>query len=189
MTKMIIPIVILTVIGIIATIIVAMYNSLIRKRNEVDNAFGGMDAQLKKRYDLIPNLVATVKQYVTHEKETLTQITQMRTKASGGNLTNDEKVELDNQISAGMRSIMVSVENYPDLKASENFMNLQRSLNEVEAQISAARRTYNAVVTNFNNAVQMFPSNIIAGIMKLKPKKVFEITESERKNIDVKNMF
>ncbi len=186
---MIILMSILVVLGIIVILVISMYNNLVRKRNEVDNAFGGMDVQLNKRYDLIPNLVATVKQYATHEKETLTNITEMRAKATKGNLSNDEKVELDNKISAGMRSIMVSVENYPDLKASENFMNLQRSLNEVEAQISAARRTYNAVVTDFNNAIQVFPSSIIAGRMHLKPKKVFEITEEKRENVDVKSLF
>ncbi len=186
---MIILLVVLVIIAIVVISGISIYNRLVRKRNEVANAFGGMDVQLNKRYDLIPNLVATVKQYATHEKETLTNIAEMRAQATKGNLSNDEKVELDNKISAGMRSIMVAVENYPDLKASENFMNLQRSLNEVEAQISAARRTYNAVVTDFNNAIQMFPSSIIAGMMHLKPKKVFEITEEKRENIDVKNLF
>lgn len=170
-------------------VVVAMYNNLVRKRNEVDNAFGGMDVQLKKRYDLIPNLVATVKQYATHEKDLLTQITEMRAKATSGTLSSDERVALDNQISAGMKSIMVAVENYPDLKASENFVNLQRTLNEVESQISAARRTYNAVITDFNNAIQTFPSNIIAGMMKLQRKEVFVIPEAERQNVNVKNLF
>ncbi len=173
----------------IVLIIVVMYNSLVRARNEVDNAFGGMDVQLKKRYDLIPNLVATVKQYATHEKELLSKITEMRAKATEGNLSADEKVALDNQISSGMKSIMVAVENYPDLKANENFLNLQRTLNEVESQISAARRTYNAVVTDFNNAIQVFPKSIIAGLMALKRKQVFVITDTERQNIDVKSLF
>ncbi|HPR61208.1 MAG TPA: LemA family protein, partial [Prolixibacteraceae bacterium] len=137
---------ILISVAFILLVFVFMYNNLIRKRNEVDNAFGGMDVQLKKRYDLIPNIVATVKQYATHEKELLTKVTEMRAKATSGNISNEEKVALDNQISAGMKSIMVAVENYPDLKANENFMNLQRTLNEVESQISAARRTYNAVI-------------------------------------------
>ncbi len=185
----IIAIVIAAAVSSIVVPIIVLYNNLIRKRNEVDNAFGGMDVQLNKRYDLIPNLVATVKQYATHEKETLTNVTEMRAQATKGNLSNDEKVELDNKISAGMRSIMVSVENYPDLKANETFMNLQRSLNEVEAQISAARRTYNAVITDFNNTIQIFPNNIIAGMMHLKPKKVFEITEEKRENIDIRNLF
>lgn len=182
-------IIILAVVALVAIVFISMYNNLVRKRNEVDNAFGGMDVQLKKRYDLIPNIVATVKQYATHEKELLTQITEMRAKATSGNLSSDERVALDNQISAGMKSIMVAVENYPDLKASENFVNLQRTLNEVESQISAARRTYNAVITDFNNAIQTFPSNIVAGMMKLQRKEVFVIPEAERQNVNVKNLF
>ncbi len=189
MTTTIILVVILVIIVDIVLFSIVIYNKLIRKRNEVDNAFGGMDVQLKKRYDLIPNLVTAVKQYVTHEKETLTKITEMRAKASSGNLTNDEKVNLDNQISAGMHKIMVSAENYPELKANESFVNLQRSLNEVEAQIAASRRTYNAVVTDFNNSIETFPSNIIAGFMKLKRKEVFEIAEPERQNVNVKKLF
>lgn len=182
-----------TVIGAVVLIlivsIVSMYNTLVRKRNEVDNAFGGMDVQLKKRYDLIPNLVASVKQYAAHEKELLTKITEMRAKAISGNLSNEEKVALDNQISTGVRSLMVAVEDYPDLKANENFMNLERTLNEVESQISAARRTYNAVITDFNNAIETFPQNIIAGVMKLTRKAVFETPEIERKNVDLKSLF
>lgn len=169
--------------------LVSMYNALVRKRNEVENAFGGMDVQLKKRYDLIPNLVETVKQYASHEKELLTKVTELRAKATSGNLSTEQKVALDNQISTGMKGIMVAVENYPDLKANENFMNLQRTLTEVESQISASRRTYNAVITDFNNGIQTFPQSIIAGMMKLQHKEVFEITESERKNVEVKSLF
>lgn len=182
-------IIILVIAAIIAFAIIGIYNSLIRKRNEVDNAFGGMDVQLKKRYDLIPNLVATVKQYATHEKELLETVAEMRSKAVSGNLNADQKVALDNEISAGMRSIMVAVENYPDLKANQNFMELQHSLNEVEAQISASRRTYNAVITDYNNAIQVFPNSMIAGFMKLTKKEVFMINETERQNVDVKTLF
>lgn len=182
-------IIIISAVVLLAIIITAMYNGLIRRRNEVDNAFGGMDVQLKKRYDLIPNIVATVKQYAAHEKDLLTKVTEMRAKATNGNLSADEKVALDNQISAGMKSIMVAVENYPDLKASENFINLQRTLNEVESQISAARRTYNAVITDYNNGIQTFPQNILAGMMKMTKKEVFVIPETERQNVDVKSLF
>lgn len=187
---MTIPIIfIFAFIGFLFLVTIIIYNTLIRKRNEVENAFGGMDVQLKKRYDLIPNLVATVKQYATHERELFEKITEMRGKAMGGTLNTNEKVALDNEISAGMRSIMVAVENYPDLKANESFMNLQRNLTEVESQISAARRTYNAVITDFNNAIQTFPSSIIAGMMKLSAKEVFMINETERENVDVKTLF
>lgn len=186
---MTLTIIIIVVVAVLTISIISMYNGLIRRRNEVDNAFGGMDVQLKKRYDLIPNLVATVKQYATHEKDLLTKVTEMRAQATSGKLSNDEKVALDNQISAGMKSIMVAVEGYPDLKANENFMNLQRSLNEVESQISAARRTYNAVITLYNNGIQTFPRNIIAGKLKMQTKQVFVIPEVERQNVDVKSMF
>jgi LemA protein len=187
MSTIIIAILVLVVVLIIS--VVSMYNGLIRRRNEVDNAFGGMDVQLKKRYDLIPNLVATVKQYATHEKDLLTKVTEMRAQATSGKLSNDEKVALDNQISTGMKNIMVAVENYPDLKASDNFINLQRTLNEVESQISAARRTFNAVITLYNNGIQTFPRNIIAGRLKMQTKQVFVIPETERQNVDVKNLF
>lgn len=170
-------------------LIIGIYNGLVRKRNEVENAFGGMDVQLKKRYDLIPNLVATVKQYANHEKELMEKVTKLRSKASDGNLSADEKVALDNQISAGMKGLMVAVEGYPDLKANENFLNLQRALNEVESQISAARRTYNAVITDYNNGIQTFPASIIASMMHLKRKVVFVIPETERQNVNVKNLF
>lgn len=182
-------IVIIGLMVLLLLIIISIYNGLIRRRNEVDNAFGGMDVQLKKRYDLIPNLVETVKQYVQHEKELLAQITEMRVKAITGNLSNDEKVSLDNKISAGMKSIMVAVENYPNLKANESFLNLQRLLNEVESQISAARRTYNAVITDYNNGIQTFPQNIIASYMKMTDKEVFVIPDGERQNVDVKGLF
>jgi LemA protein len=177
------------VIAVFALWGIMVYNGLIRKKNEVDNAFGGIDVQLKNRYDLIPNIVSTVQQYAAYEKDLLEKVTQLRTKALGGNLSNDEKVVLDNQISGALRSIMVSVENYPDLKASENFLNLQRTLNEVESQISAARRSYNAAVTDFNNGIETFPGNLLAGMMSLTRKQVFEIPETERQNVNVKDLF
>ncbi len=183
-TIIILSLLVITILGIII-----MYNGLIRRRNEVDNAFGGMDTQLKKRYDLIPNLVSTVKQYAAHEKSTLEHITELRAQATNGRLSNDQKVALDNQITAGMKSLVVAVENYPDLKANENFMNLQRSLNEVESQISAARRTYNAVITDYNNGIQVFPKNIIAGMMNMQTKAVFVIPEVERQNVAVNELF
>jgi len=166
-----------------------IYNILVRKRNEVDNAFGGIDIQLKRRYDLIPNLVAAVKKYTEHEKELLSKLTEMRVKATGSNLNSDEKVDLDNQIAASIRNIILSVENYPELKANENFINLQNSLNEAESQISAARRTYNAVITDYNNAIQSFPSSIIAKMMGLMTKPVFSIPDTEKQNINISKLF
>ncbi len=178
--------------GLIAVIFViiiifAMYNNLIRKKNAIDNAYGSIDSQLKKRYDLIPNLVSTVKQYAEHEKELLTNITNLRTKVLDSN--SDERIDLDNQISQSLRGIMVAVENYPELKANENFINLQKSLNEVESQIAAARRAYNSVVTEYNIAIESAPQNIVAGMMKLTKRNVFEIPDTERENIDVGGLF
>ena len=162
---------------------------MISKRNEADKAFASIDTMAKKRYDLIPNLVATVQQYMQHEKQTLTDITEMRSKATSGNLSNDEKIALDSKLSKAVSGIMVAVENYPDLKASTNFMQLQGSLNEVEEQLSAARRFYNAAVTIYNNAIQMVPSNMVASMFNFQSKKLFEITEQERQNVDVKSLF
>lgn len=182
-------IVIIVIAVLLGLIIMSMYNGLIRKKNEVENAFGGMDVQLKKRYDLIPNLVSTVKQFMNHEKDLLTKVTELRAQAMKSDVSTEQKVDIDNQISGAMKGIMVAVESYPDLKSNENFMNLQRTFNEVESQISAARRAYNATVTDFNNGVQMFPSSIIAGMMKLQAKKVFQIPEVERENVSAKDLF
>jgi LemA protein len=179
----------LVVIGFVIIVIVLIYNNLVGARNQVENAFGSIDVMLKKRYDLIPNLLETVKAYMKHEKETLTGITELRTKALAGNISTDEKIQLENQISGMMKSIMVAVENYPDLKASEQFTMLQRSWNETEEQISAARRSYNASVTSYNNAVEKFPSSIFASMFGYKRKLVFVIVEAERQNISAKALF
>ncbi|MBW7991955.1 MAG: LemA family protein [Planctomycetes bacterium] len=169
--------------------VVFIYNSLIAKKNQVKNVFGTIDALLKKRYDLLPNLVATVKGYMQHEKELLTEITEVRAKAVSGRMSDDEQVVLDNKLSKMLGGIMVAVENYPDLKANQNFMQLQRTMNELEEQISAARRAYNAAVTNFNNAVEMFPTNLAASMMGYKAKKVFEISPEQREDVDADKIF
>ena len=175
---------------VIAAIFFAgMYNTLVGKKNDVENIFAGVDAVLKKRYDLVPNLVAAVKNYMKHEAGLLTEITELRARASSGRISDDEKVDLDNKLSRALGGIMIAVENYPDLKASQNFMQLQRSLNEIEEQISAARRAYNAAVTDYNNAVEMFPTNIAAGMMNYQRKQVFEISEQERQNVNVGDLF
>ncbi|MBN1755223.1 LemA family protein [bacterium] len=180
---------ILILLIILIAIPIFLRNSLINKKNQVQNAFAGMDALLKKRYDLIPNLVATVKSYMTHEAKVLTEITELRAKATSGTLSEDDTIALNNRISKALGGIMVAVENYPDLKANQNFMHLQSTLNEVEEQISAARRAYNARVTDYNNAVEMFPTNIFAKMMNYELKPLFEIPEAERQNVDVKKLF
>jgi len=179
----------LIVLGVLVLFSILGYNRLVRLRNMAEKAFASIDAMAKKRYDLIPNLVATVQQYMEHERSTLTEITEMRAKAVSGNLSDNEKVDLDNKISRAMGGIMVAVENYPDLKANQNFIQLQGSLNEVEEQLSAARRAYNAAVTDYNNACQMFPSNVFALVFNFKTKRLFEISEQERQNVDVKALF
>ena len=177
------------IIVVLLFIIFIMYNSLVGKKNQVEMAFASIDAMLKKRYDLIPNLVATVKQYMTHEAGTLTEITQLRAKALSGNVSSDEAVDLNNKIGRALGGIMVAVENYPDLKASDNFQQLQRTLTEVEEQLSAARRAFNASVTDFNNAVEMFPTNMMAGMMGYKRRRLFEIPEEERQTPKVGELF
>ncbi len=173
-------------IFIIAGIVVmVLYNSLIDKKNQVNYAFSGMDVMLKKRYDLIPNLVSTVKQYAVHERELLERLTYIRTQAIHGDLSDEERVTLDNQLTGALGQIMIAVESYPDLKANQNFLHLQASLNEVEEQISASRRFYNATVTDYNNGIEMFPSNLVAGMMGLKRKPVFVIAAPMRQNVDL----
>ena len=153
-------------VGIAAFVLIAvalMYNGLVAKKNRVENAFAGIDVQLKKRYDLIPSLVATVKGYAQHEKSLLDEVTKLRARAMSGNLPTDQTVRVNNLISKALLGITAVVENYPELKANQNFLQLQRALNEIEEQLSAARRFYNTAVTDHNNAVEMFPTNIIAG--------------------------
>lgn len=179
----------LIIVAILVLIAVLMYNSLIGKKNQVENIFAGVDAVLKKRFDLIPNLVASVERYMEHEKSTLEKVTELRAQAMRPGLSDTQKIALDAKLTAALGSITVAMENYPDLKANENVMHLQRSLNEAEEQISAARRAYNQAVTDLNNAIEMFPTNIMASWMELERKTVFEITQNERQNIDVNALF
>jgi len=179
----------LIVIIVIVLALVLMYNSLVSKKNQVQNIFASVDTLLKKRYDLIPNLVATVSKYMEHEKSLLSEVTKLRTQANDTNISDEHKIALDAKMSSALGSIMVAVENYPELKANENVMHLQATLSEVEEQISAARRAYNQAVTDYNNALEMLPTNFMASAMNYKPKKVFEIVEAQRQNIDVKQLF
>jgi LemA protein len=179
----------LVIVALVVIFFVGLYNTMIGKKNNVNNTFASIDTLLKKRYDLIPNLVSTVQQYMEHERGTLTEITELRAKAVSGNVSDNQRIDLENKMNKLLGSIMVAVENYPQLKANENFMQLQRSMNEIEEQISAARRAYNAAVTDFNNAVEMFPTNTMAAIMKLTTRNLFEIPEAQRENIDVKKLF
>jgi LemA protein len=177
------------ILGIILLVGIGLYNSLIGKKNQVANAFSGIDAMLKKRFDLLPNLVETVKQYMQHESATLSRIVELRAQASRGNLTTDDKIELDKQVSTGVKGLMLTVESYPELKANQNFINLQSTWTESEEQIAAARRSYNASVTDYNDAIMMFPGSIVAGMLKYQPIAVLSNTEEERTNISAKELF
>ena len=174
---------------ILLLIIIKIRNSLIFQRNEVLHAFSGVDIQLKKRFDLIPNLVAVVQQHMQHEQELLAQITQIKTKALNSKISDNQKVALDNQLSGHIDALLASAHNTPHLKTNAGFVQLQRSINEAEAQISAARRTYNASITEYNNAVQSFPNNIMAGMMGLRSKEIFHISPAERQNVNIQKLF
>jgi LemA protein len=169
--------------------VLPLYNRLISKKNEVQNALGGLDVQLKKRYDLIPNLVAAVQQYLKHEASTFEKIVQLRTQLLNKNVSLQDKQELNTEISHKLSALLVQIENYPQLTSNTNFINLQNTLTNVEDDISAARRFYNTAVTDYNDAIEQFPSNLFAKMMKLQRKEVFTLPENERKNISVKSLF
>jgi LemA protein len=175
--------------GILFVIGIGSFNSLIGRKNAVENAFSTIDVMLKKRTDLIPSLVATVKQYATHEQETLTKLASLRSQVGQARAGSDESVALNNQITQALGRIMVVAESYPALKANESFQQLQRTLNEVEEQLSAARRAFNAAVTRYNDGVGMFPANLLAGMMGMQRRQLFEIPEVERARPDVAALF
>ena len=174
----------LIILLILAVILIVLYNSLIRRKNAVANAFGAIDAMLKKRYDLLPNLVETVKQYMNYERDTLTKITEMRTKAVSANIAPDEKIQLENQIGSAMRNIMVQVENYPDLKANQNFLQLQEELSDIENKLAASRRFFNGATTEYNNAVESFPGNLIARNFGFRKEVMFDLGTDTRKQME-----
>ena len=175
----------LAVILALAILWVLMFNTMVQRRNQVQYAYAGIDAQLKKRFDLIPNLVATVKRYAEHEQKVLAELTAIRSRALNGITDPAELSRLDGQLASTLRSVFAIAENYPQLRASEVFENLQRSLNETEEQIAASRRAYNAAVTDYNNGCQMFPLSIVAGRMGCSVMPWFEIPGEERVNPDV----
>lgn len=179
----------LIIIGALLLIGIFFYNSIVGKKNQVTNAFSAIDVMLKKRFDLIPNLVEVVKQYTNYEQGTLSKIVELRAKATSGNVSDAEKAAIDTQLSSSVKGLMVNVENYPDLKANTNFINLQSTWTESEEQIAAARRTYNSAVTDYNNAIMMFPGSVFAGMLNFKPITVLTTAEEERKNVSAKELF
>lgn len=158
-----------------------LYNNLVSKKNKTEEAFSSIDVMLKKRTDLIPQLVNTVKGYMKHERETLTEITQLREKIMNENEPINDRFRLESQLGVMLGKVQIRSEAYPELKSSENFLLLQRSLNELEEQLSAARRSYNAAINAFNNALEMFPSNIVAKLMGYTQKTLFTIETEEKK--------
>ena len=177
--------IILAIVVILAIAVIAMYNSLIQARIKVDNAWSQIDVQLQRRFDLIPNFVETVKGYMTHEKETFEKITDLRSSWSETQ-TVAEKANLDNELSTALKTIMAVAENYPDLKANQNFSELSEELRNTENKISFSRQFYNDTVTMYNTKLEVFPSNVIANIFKFKARELFTTESDEaRKNVKV----
>lgn len=176
---------ILIILVILAIIIIGLYNGLVTARQKVRNAWSQIDVQLQRRFDLIPNFVETVKGYMSHEKDTLTKVTELRTSWANAN-TVEEKADLNNQLSGTLKTIMAVSENYPDLKANQNFMDLQEELRNTENKISFSRQFYNDTVTMYNTKLEVFPSNIIASMFGFKPESLFATESDEaRKNVKV----
>jgi LemA protein len=173
-------VVLLIIIGAVVLMAVGMYNSLISLRNRCDNAWSQVDVQLRRRYDLIPNLVETVKGYAKHEREVFERVTQARTQAMSA-ATPKEAGQAENVLAGALKSLFAVVENYPDLKANQNFLLLQEELAGTEGKIAYARQFYNDTVMKFNMKQQVFPSNIIANMFQFKPREYFEIGEEEAK--------
>lgn len=176
--------IIIAIVLIIVMYVLVTYNNFIKLKNMVQEAFSTMDVYLKKRWDLIPNLIETVKGYVKHEENTLKEIVDLRG-SSYDSMSDDEKVKANQTISKDINKIMLVAENYPDLKASANFQDLSRELTKVEEDIANARKYYNGAVEMFNNKVEMFPSNILAKLFGYKPKAMFETDSNERENVKV----
>jgi len=169
---------------IVVSWIVSTYNSLIKLRNNAEEGFSTMDVCMKKRYDLIPNLVETVKGYAKHEKEALEAVMQARYACMSANSA-EEKAKAENMLSGTLKSLFAVTENYPELKANSNFTDLQQSLKSIETEIASSRKYYNGCVKILNNKVEMFPGNIVAGMFGFKVKPMFEAIVSEREKVSV----
>ena len=182
---MIALIILVVIIVVVVIAVIGMYNSLVQSRIKVDNAWSQIDVQLQRRFDLIPNFVETVKGYMTHEKETFEKITSLRSSwANAGSVS--EKAKLDGELSTALKTIMAVSESYPELKANQNFSELSEELRNTENKISFSRQFYNDTVTMYNTKLEVFPSNIIAGMFNFKPRDLFKAESNEaRKNVKV----
>lgn len=178
----------LIVLAVLVLGIIVIYNGLIRARNRVNEAWSDIEVQLKRRYDLIPNLVETVKGYVKQESSVLENVTRMRNIAmNAGNM--QERLKDENMLAGALKSLFAVAENYPDLKSNQNFMQMQRDLTDTEDKIQAARRFYNATVLDYNNKLQVFPANLFAAIFKFTPREFFDIDEKGAEGQPVKVQF
>jgi LemA protein len=175
-------IILIIIIVVVALIMISMYNSLIRLRNQVKNAWSQIDVQLKRRHDLIPNLIETVKGYMHHERDTLENITKARSQAVEAESVG-EKAKAEGELTRALGKFNLVVENYPDLKANQNFLSLQEELTSTENKISFSRQNYNDRVLFYNNKIQVFPSNIIAGMFNFKEEEFFEIEEATEREV------
>lgn len=176
-------IIILVIVVLLAIWCVSLYNNLVKLRNNRENAFANIDVQLKQRHDLVPQLVATVKGYATHEREVLQRVTEARTAAMGATTIND-KINAENALTSALAGLKVSLEAYPDLKASQNFMQLQNEIADLENKLAAVRRFFNSATRELNNAVETFPSNIFAKMFGFKKEPMFEVPQEERATYD-----
>ena len=175
-------IIFLVILVIVAFFLVALYNRLVSLRNRRENAFADIDVQLRQRHDLVPQLVDTVKGYATHEKDLLMKITEARSAAMQAKSI-DDKIVAENKLASGLSGLKIAVENYPDLKANQNFMQLQEELSDIENKLAAARRFFNAVTTEYNTAVETFPSNLIASSFNFKRETMFDLGD-RREDMD-----
>ncbi|HRY91253.1 MAG TPA: LemA family protein [Candidatus Gracilibacteria bacterium] len=177
--------IILAVIVVIAFAIIGVYNSLIQLKNKVEEGWADIDTQLKRRYDLIPNMVEAVKGYAKHEKGTFEEVTKARNMAMKAT-DPEEKAQAENMLSGALKTLFAVAENYPELKANQNFMDLQQTMKEIEEHIQLSRRYYNATVRDFNTKLEVFPNNVIAGMLGFQKRKFFEIEKAEeRENVKV----
>ena len=176
---MLAAIIVSAVLVVIVLILVAMYNRLVRLRNRAENAWAQVDVQLRKRYDLIPNLVETVKGYASHERETFEEVTRARTRAEQAG-TVEDKAQAENMLTAALGRLFAVAEAYPELRATENFQQLQSQLEETEGKIAISRQVYNDAVLTYDTAIETVPNNLLAGMFGFSPKPYFEIEEQAR---------
>jgi LemA protein len=180
----VIALIILGILVLIVIFLVVLYNGLVKLRNRIENAWAQIDVQLKRRYDLIPNLVETVKGYAAHERETLEAVIQARNMAVAAEGVGDQ-AQAENILTGALKSLFAVSEAYPDLKANQNFLNLQEELTGTEGRIAYARQFYNDTVLRYNTKIQTFPAVVIAGMMRFTPREYFEAEPESRENVQV----